>query len=194
MAELTAKQQLFVAEYLVDLNATQAAIRAGYSAKTAEQQGYQLLQKTSVAAEIAKAQAKRSAKLEIEADFVLTRWAEIADADPNELIQYRRGPCEKCWTGPDAPSAEPNPACAACRGEGVGTVFVHDTRKLTGAARRLYAGLRVGKDGIQVLMRSQDEALANIARHLGMFKNTVELGGPGGAPIMIVTEVPRAED
>ena len=46
--KLTAKQQRFVEEYLVDLNATQAAIRAGYSKKTAEQQAYQLLQKTSV--------------------------------------------------------------------------------------------------------------------------------------------------
>jgi len=194
MADLTPKQQRFVAEYLVDLNATQAATRAGYSPKTAEQQGYQLLKKTSVAAAIAKAQAKRSAKLEIQADFVLSRWAEIADADPNELIQYRRGPCEKCWTGANARVADPNPACRDCHGEGIGAVFVHDTRKLTGAARRLYAGMRVGKDGIQVLMRNQDEALANIARHLGMFKNSVELGGPRGEPIMIVTGVRRAND
>jgi phage terminase small subunit len=49
---LRPKQARFVAEYLIDLNATHAAIRAGYSAKTAQQQGYQLLQKTSVAAAI----------------------------------------------------------------------------------------------------------------------------------------------
>ena len=48
MAKLTAKQQRFCDEYLIDLNATQAAIRAGYSPKTAEQLAYQLLQKTSV--------------------------------------------------------------------------------------------------------------------------------------------------
>ena len=47
---LTAKQQMFVAEYLIDLNATQAAIRAGYSKRTAEWQGPQLLGKTHVAA------------------------------------------------------------------------------------------------------------------------------------------------
>ena len=50
---LTAKQERFVAEYLIDLNATQAAIRAGYSEKTADQYGHQLLKKTSVAAAIA---------------------------------------------------------------------------------------------------------------------------------------------
>ena len=57
--KLTPKQERFVQEYLIDLNATQAAIRAGYSAKTAEQQGYQLLQKPSVQAAIAARQKER---------------------------------------------------------------------------------------------------------------------------------------
>jgi phage terminase small subunit len=52
---LTAQQRLFVAEYLKDGNATQAAIRAGYSSRSAEQISYQLLQKTSVAQAIAQA-------------------------------------------------------------------------------------------------------------------------------------------
>lgn len=57
---LTAKQQRFVDEYLIDLNAKQAAIRAGYSEKTAEQIGYQLIQKTLVLDAIKNAQAKLS--------------------------------------------------------------------------------------------------------------------------------------
>ena len=60
--KLTAKQQAFVAEFLVDLNATQAAIRAGYSAKTANEQGARLLTNVSVAAAIAEAQAERAKK------------------------------------------------------------------------------------------------------------------------------------
>lgn len=52
---LTPKQKLFVDEYLIDLNATQAAIRAGYRPDNAEQMGYQLLQKTSVSDAISKA-------------------------------------------------------------------------------------------------------------------------------------------
>ena len=71
MAGLTAKQERFVAEYLVDLNATQAAIRAGYSAKTAEQIGFQLLKKTSVAAALATQSEKRVAKVELTAEYVL---------------------------------------------------------------------------------------------------------------------------
>jgi phage terminase small subunit len=58
---LTAKQKAFCQEYLIDLNSTQAATRAGYSSKTAGVQGYQLLQKTSVADRIAELQAERQA-------------------------------------------------------------------------------------------------------------------------------------
>ena len=57
---LTPKQKLFVDQYLIDLNATQAAIRAGYRPINAEQMGYQLLQKTSVSDAISKAMAERS--------------------------------------------------------------------------------------------------------------------------------------
>ena len=68
---ITAKQQRFVDEYLIDLNATQAAKRAGYSAKTAMQQGWQLLDKTLVAAAISEAQAVRSEKTGITQEYVL---------------------------------------------------------------------------------------------------------------------------
>jgi phage terminase small subunit len=68
---LTPKQEHFVEEYLIDLNATQAAIRAGYSEKTADQQGHQLLKKTLVSAAIAEAQAERSARTSVTQDYVL---------------------------------------------------------------------------------------------------------------------------
>ena len=64
MANLTPKQQRFVEEYLIDLNATQAAIRAGYSEKTADSIGLQLLRKTQVAEAIAGAQEVRSRTIE----------------------------------------------------------------------------------------------------------------------------------
>ncbi len=79
MTELTPKQERFVDEYLVDLNATQAAIRAGYSKKTAEQQGYQLLQKTSVLAAIQEAKSKRSERTEITQDWVLQTLVETVE-------------------------------------------------------------------------------------------------------------------
>ena len=69
---ITPKQQRFADEYLIDLNATQAAIRAGYSVKTAEQQGNRLLGNAKVAAYIALAQANRSERTEITQDYVLS--------------------------------------------------------------------------------------------------------------------------
>ena len=68
---LTPKQARFVEEYLIDLNATAAAKRAGYSAKTAEQQGYQLLQKTLVQQAIQNAQQARSERTEVTQDQVI---------------------------------------------------------------------------------------------------------------------------
>jgi len=66
--KLAPMQSVFVQEYLIDLNATQAAIRAGYSAKTAEQQGYQLLQKPSVQAAIAARQKEREQRTAVTAE------------------------------------------------------------------------------------------------------------------------------
>lgn len=71
MAKLTPKQERFVAEYLIDLNATDAARRAGYSAKTAEQQGYRLLRNVQIAAAIAAAKKTTARKLAVSAEWVI---------------------------------------------------------------------------------------------------------------------------
>lgn len=85
MAKLTAKQAAFAAEYLIDLNATQAAIRAGYSAKTAYSMGQRLLKHVEVAAAIAEALAERVERTRINADWVLQRLAGEAIADIADL-------------------------------------------------------------------------------------------------------------
>ncbi len=66
------KQQRFVEEYMVDLNATQAAVRAGYSKNTAAEQGHQLLQKTSIIEAVQVAQAEISRRTEVTVDGVIT--------------------------------------------------------------------------------------------------------------------------
>lgn len=77
--KLTPKQQRFVEEYLVDLNATQAAIRAGYSARTANEQAARLLAKVSISQAIAAAMEERSKRVEIDADYVLKNLVEIIE-------------------------------------------------------------------------------------------------------------------
>lgn len=76
---LTPKQAQFCAEYMVDLNATQAAIRAGYSEKTAQEQSSRLLSNVMVRARIDQAVSVRAEKLSIDADWVLRRLVSISD-------------------------------------------------------------------------------------------------------------------
>lgn len=94
---LTAQQRLFVAEYLKDRNATQAAIRAGYSKKTANEQGARLLAKVSVAQAIAQQQKASIERTLGSADEILSQMWQLATFDANQLSQYRRGACRYCW-------------------------------------------------------------------------------------------------
>lgn len=84
---LTAKQQRFVEEYLIDLNATQAAIRAGYSEKTARQIGEQNLSKLDIAKAIQSGKAERLKRTAINADYVLNRLVEIDQMDVADILQ-----------------------------------------------------------------------------------------------------------
>lgn len=83
---LTAKQERFVAEYLIDLNATQAAIRAGYSEKGANVQGSKLLANANIQAAIQEAQAKRSNRTEITQDRVLQELARIGFSNLQDVM------------------------------------------------------------------------------------------------------------
>ena len=94
---LTAQQRLFVAEYLKDNNATQAAIRAGYSKKTAQEQSSRLLSNVKVAQVIAQQQKASIARTLGSADEVLSQMWQLATFDANQLSQYRRGACRYCW-------------------------------------------------------------------------------------------------
>lgn len=79
MLKLTPKQQKFCEEYMIDLNATQAAIRAGYSSKGANVTASQLLTKSNISTRVQELKAKRAAKTEITADYVLTGFKEVAE-------------------------------------------------------------------------------------------------------------------
>lgn len=85
MSKLTEKQARFVQEYLVDLNATKAAIRAGYSTKTAGQMGHELLKKPEIGAAVEAAQQKREKRTLISQDRVLQELSRIAFFDHRKL-------------------------------------------------------------------------------------------------------------
>lgn len=81
---LTPKQKRFVAEYLLDLNATAAARRAGYSAKTADRIGPELLGKTCVSQAIQEAMQERQQRTEVTQDYVIKKLKEITDKDASD--------------------------------------------------------------------------------------------------------------
>lgn len=76
---LTPKQELFIKEYLVDLNATQAAIRAGYSEKTAKVIGHENLTKPDIRARIDELQNQRAEKVELDAEWVLRNLQTVVE-------------------------------------------------------------------------------------------------------------------
>ena len=86
MAKLTDKQQCFVDEYPIDLNATQAAIRAGYSAKTADQQGSRMLANVKVKQAVAEKQAQRSKRTGVNQDRVVLELAKVAFAKMTDIV------------------------------------------------------------------------------------------------------------
>lgn len=91
MGKLTPKQKRFVDEYLIDLNATQAAIRAGYSKRTANEQGARLLANVSVQEAVQAAMAERGKRTQMEADEVLQRLAQIARRDIKDYVTWEEG-------------------------------------------------------------------------------------------------------
>jgi phage terminase small subunit len=98
LAGLSQRAKSFVREYVIDLNGSQAAIRAGYApGESSSVQAARLLGNARVKAAIDALIRDRAARLSIQADDVLRAWQEIAMADPGELIQYRRVNCRYCW-------------------------------------------------------------------------------------------------
>ena len=158
---LTEKQARFVAEYLVDLNATQAAIRAGYSEKTAEAIGYENLRKTQIAAAIEKAIKDRQKRTEITQDMVLRELARVAFANGTDFARV---------VSREAPTTiiddEGNPQ------QVVGTVQsvrLLDTKDVDPEKRAAIASIKEGKFGIEVKSYDKVRALELLGQHLGMF-------------------------
>lgn len=98
---LTLKQKMFIDEYLVDLNATQAAIRAGYSPKTAKDIASQNLAKLNIRIEIDKRMAERSKRVGMNADRVLQELGKLAFVKIEDVIDFKTGRIKPTATSDD---------------------------------------------------------------------------------------------
>lgn len=146
--QLTPKQAIFIAEWLVDFNATRSAIAAGFSEKTAEAAGSRLLRNVKVAAAIAERKARRVEKLDVEAERVSRELAKLSFFDPGRLFDEH---------GKLKPVAELDEVTRAA----VESVEI-DPR--TGRLKK-------------VVMAKKGQNLERLGRTLGMFKDRVEHTG-----------------
>ncbi len=96
-APLTDRQQRFVDEYMVDLNATQAAIRAGYSLETAGSIGHENLKKPEIQSALAAARKSQQERTGVNADRVVLEAWHILTADARELVELKTGCCRHCY-------------------------------------------------------------------------------------------------
>ena len=95
--QMSPKIKRFCQEYVVDYNGKMAAIRAGYSARTAAEQAYDILKRPHVQAYIEQLHADTAQRLAINKDAIVKKWWETANANVNDLVQFRRGCCRYCW-------------------------------------------------------------------------------------------------
>lgn len=86
MAELNQRQEMFCREYIKDLNGTQAAIRAGYSPRTADRMAYELLKKPEIQAFVLQSKAERVEEVKVDANYVLKRLIEIDEMDVADIL------------------------------------------------------------------------------------------------------------
>jgi phage terminase small subunit len=180
MADFTAKQARFVEEYLIDLNATQAAIRAGYSAKTAGQIGEQNLRKLEIASAISDAQAQRSKRTEITADQVLRELARVGFANLSDVTDWGVKEVAFGYDG-DGKKLRPEEIGDAAMVRYVDAPFVTPVNRddLSEASRAAVSEVALGRDGFKIKMHDKNGALLQLGRHLGMFNDKLDLNVTG---------------
>lgn len=164
MAKINEKQKRFADEYLIDLNATQAAIRAGYSAKTAEAAASRLLRNVNVSAYLQKKRDKLQDKTGITQERVLEEFAKIGFASITDYLEYKTMMREVGQSKGGDPIYD-----------WAMSVIAKDSNEVDGSPIQ---EISIGRDGtFKFKMYSKLDALEKLGRHLGMFEK--QDGGEG---------------
>ena len=163
---LTSRQQAFVEQFLIDNNATQAAIRAGYSVDTAQEQSSRLLANAIVGGAVAKAQAQRLARVNVSADAVITELSILANSCVEHYVLDDFGQVRPAENAPDG---------------------------VMRAVKSIKRKVRHDKDGsitydVSFELWDKPGQLKLMGRHAGAKAcfDRVEVSGPNGGPISIV--------
>lgn len=159
---LTEKQKKFANEYLKDLNATKAAERAGYAKKTAGSQGNRMLKNVEIKNEIEKKMKEREKRTEVTQDKVIKELAAIAFARASDYAKVVSRKIKDSESG---------------REKEIATVKLINTDELTDEQIAALSCIKEGKYGIEVSLCDKERALELLGRHLGMWKDKVEVSG-----------------
>lgn len=150
--DLTPQQQAFVAEYVIDFNATRAAIVAGYSEKTARVQGSQLLNNTYVSKAIKEALEEHGTKREVLKQRVLNQLVNLSHSDIRDYVEYDQG------------GVTLKPSKSLTRAQAAAITEVREVRTQNGST-------------VTFKLSSKEKSLELLARHLGMLIDKTELSG-----------------
>lgn len=148
---MTNKQKLFVNEYLIDFNATQAYLRAGYKAKDekiAAVEGLKLLRKPNIQIEIEKRMEDREKRTEVTQDKVVKELARLAFTDRTSIVKVTSG-----------------------------SLRIKSFDELTEDQKACISGAKETKFGIEVTFYNKEKALEMLGRHLGLFNDKLEVKG-----------------
>lgn len=179
MAKLNDRQQKFCDEYLIDLNATQAAIRAGYSEKTAYSMGQRLLKNVEIQNYISERKQDRVERTEITQDMVLKELALIAFSKATDYANVvEKTAYTQNKDGERVPMLD-------CEGKPVTykTVDAVITEELTEDQKRALASVKEGKNGIEIKPHDKVRALELLGKHLGMWTENLQVNGNVNNPM-----------
>lgn len=160
-SKLTSKQARFIDEYMIDLNATQACIRAGYSARTADRIGPELLGKTCVQSALSVRMKDREKRTEITQDKVIAELAKIGFADIRKAVEW----------GPEVMIVDEETGETAVS-NGVALV---PSVKIDNDTAAAISEISQTAQGIKIKLHDKRAALVDIGRHLGIFNDKLNI-------------------
>ena len=171
MQKLTDKQALFCKEYLIDLNATQAAIRAGYSEKTAKEMGYENLTKPHILEEVQRLMKKRSEKVELTANDVLREIKDLLSTDITDVAEIiTKETIARDHKGNIMYDENGDPITETYQ-----MMRLKDTSQMSPAAIKSISEIGHNAHGLYIKRYDKQKTIEQAGRHLKLFTDKVEV-------------------
>ncbi len=189
---LTAKQDKFVCAY-ISCGEPSTAYKTAYggSHTGVSKKANVVLNIPKVKAKIKELQQAMQEYAKLEAKDIVKIWEDTTTAHPSDIVKVRRIPCGLCIIpeGVARRISKPQQDCSHCGGDGDRYIDITPTDELSPQAKRLYAGARLGKYGVEIILRDQEFAANKLAHYNGMFRERIEITGKDGAPLQSISAV-----